>query len=359
MDKSKNERQDEPRQPDLTLTNLMRGIHTLKLYNKLSSPEFTFFIALVLKANDVYPRFPKEISLSNDQAALLGPGSVPTLKRIRKSLAKKKIQQRWLLKYKKGDRWTQRAVVYQINYAFLLSCIPSGSKASHDLEVKNDLKRENLEISKPTNNAGLHDLEVKNGLKRENLEVKNGPILREEFKEEFKEDLSLSTIISGFYKGIGQNRIAKAKRERAILVGKKLREDRFSLENIAFAVEWTLENMEKELYDFAIIEYTISQALAARDKVKAERRAIEERDRAVKEEKSKREAEDQEFREIKERKADLSADEREKLREKARTALGKDGLSADMMTEFLVNIKETELLRQQLEAPGAKAKKSR
>jgi hypothetical protein len=158
-----------------------------------------------------------------------------------------------------------------------------------------------------------------------------------------------NTIISGFYRLIGQNRISKKKRERALDVGKKLRRDGFSLEDIAFAVEWTVENAKEEPYDFAIIEHTIGQALAARDKIEAERTAIEERDKAVEEERLRRETEERERQELETYKVSLSPEERDKLREEARAALGKDGLSANMMTEFLVNIKENQLLREQIE----------
>ena len=110
-----------------------------------------------------------------------------------------------------------------------------------------------------------------------------------------------------------------------------------------------MKEAKEEIYDFSIIQHTIGQAIAARAKIESERKAMEERDRAVEEERSKREAQDQEAREIKERKADLSANEREKLREKARAALGEDGLSANMISAFLIDVKENELVRKQLE----------
>ena len=168
-------------------------------------------------------------------------------------------------------------------------------------------------------------------------------------KEESKVSLSVNNIISGFYKGIGQDKIAKTKRERGLSVGRKLRTDGFSLEDIAFAVEWTLENAEKEPYDFAIIEHTIGQALAARDKIASESRAIEERDKAVEEENSKREAEELERQEIETHKADLSPEEHAELRQKAHEELIEFGISEQMITDFLLNIKENEILRRQIE----------
>ncbi len=201
--------EDEPRQEDpqkkkqaVTFTNLMRAIHNLKLYNELSPREFTFFIGLLCKANEIYPRFPIEFSLTNDEAVDLGAESERTLQRVRGRLTKKKIQGRWLLKCEKGNRWTERCPKYQINYEFLLSSIPTDNSASHGLGDKNVVKIENNETSKSADISVSHD-----------LDDKNVHILRD-LDLEFKRTLSPDNIVTGFYKGIDQERISKSKRER-------------------------------------------------------------------------------------------------------------------------------------------------
>ncbi len=69
------------------------------------------------------------------------------------------------------------------------------------------------------------------------------------FKEDsLKDSLSPREIVSGFYRGIGQLKISKAKRERAEKVFKELAEDNFSPEDIQFAVEWTLKNAREKPY---------------------------------------------------------------------------------------------------------------
>ncbi len=171
------------------------------------------------------------------------------------------------------------------------------------------------------------------------------------FKEDSLKDSlsSLKTIISGFYRKIGQSKIAKTKRERGFNVGLKLRKDGFSLEDIAFAVKWTLENAEKEPYDFAIIEHTIGQALAGRDKIESQSRAIEERDKVLEEERLKLKTEERERQEIQTQKASLSPGEREELREEAQAELIEAGVSEGLINDFLLNIKENEILRNKVE----------
>ena len=132
----------------------------------------------------------------------------------------------------------------------------------------------------------------------------------------------MNTVISEFFRLTGQNKISKTKRERGLSVGRKLREDGFSLEDIAFAVEWTIENSEKEPYEFAsfaIIEHTIGQALAARDKIESARRERKKLDRLKEEEILARESVDQDRQEIEAYKASRSQEERTELRKQAET----------------------------------------
>ena len=174
------------------------------------------------------------------------------------------------------------------------------------------------------------------------------------FKEESKESKvslsTLNTVISGFYRGIGQKRISKEKRERGLKVFRKLRKDGFDPVDIAFAVEWTLENAKEEVYDFSIIEHTIGQAIAARDKQESARKELEERDKAVEEERSQRETELQEREQIEAHKANLGEEKRAALRERAEAEISAAGIyKPGFISEPLIAAKENELLRKELE----------
>lgn len=159
----------------------------------------------------------------------------------------------------------------------------------------------------------------------------------------------LDEVISGFYKGIGQDKISKVKRERGLKIGRKLRNDGFTLEDIAFAVQWTLENAKEELYDFAIIQHTVGQSIAAKRKIESERQGIEKREKAEEEERLQREAEERGRQEIETHKANLNQDERDKLREEAQAELIESGASPNIINDFLLGMKENEILRKKLD----------
>ena len=170
------------------------------------------------------------------------------------------------------------------------------------------------------------------------------------FKEEKTITLSVDKIVSMFYKGIGQKRISKQKRERGNRLLKKLRKEGFRLEDIAFAVEWTLENAKQEPYDISIIEHTIGQAAAAREKTESQRRVIEESDKAAEEERADRDREEKEREEMESYKSELDTADREALREEAEAELVASGeYKPQFISDLLIGIKENEILRKLLE----------
>ena len=173
----------------------------------------------------------------------------------------------------------------------------------------------------------------------------NDPI-KNIFKNSEKHSLSPHEIISGFYNGIGQKRITKAKRERAENDFKELLSDGFNPEDIQFTVEWTLENAKEEFYDFSIIKHTIGQAMAAKRKVEEGRaKKLEEERRAV--EKQREEIEKEEERaKIEAYKEALSSKERENLRQRAESEIRSSGkFKEEFITDILIEAKENELLR--------------
>ena len=168
-------------------------------------------------------------------------------------------------------------------------------------------------------------------------------------KDSLKDTLSPRAIVSGFYKGIGQPRISKEKRERAENNFKELLDDGFQPEDIQFAVEWTLKNAKEELYDFSIIKHTIGQAMATRRKVEAEEARKRERAKtaAQKEAQEKKIAEEEA--KTKAYKESLDTEERARLRERAEAEIRSSGqYKKEFITEYLIEARENELVREQI-----------
>lgn len=168
--------------------------------------------------------------------------------------------------------------------------------------------------------------------------------------KDFKNNsLSPRDIVYSFYKGIGQNRIAKQKREKAEKDIEELAQDRFSLEDIQFAVKWTLENVKEELHDFSIIKHTIGQAMAAKRKAQAEETKKKEREKILAQEEAEEKRRAEEEARIKAYKESLDAGERARLRERAEAEIRDSGqYKEEFITEYLIGAKENQLIGEQL-----------
>ncbi|MBM3210822.1 hypothetical protein FJZ33_01280 [Candidatus Poribacteria bacterium] len=162
----------------------------------------------------------------------------------------------------------------------------------------------------------------------------------------FKNTLSTDEIISSFYNGLGHSRISKEKRERAKKCIEELIADNFSLEDIQFAVEWTLKTNTEKLYDFSIIKHTIGEAMSAKEKTDAiEKQRIDEENKAIleKEEQERLEKEKQKYESYK---MAMSPEDRTKLREKALEQIkGMEGVKEEFITDTLIEFQENEVLR--------------
>jgi len=160
--------------------------------------------------------------------------------------------------------------------------------------------------------------------------------------------LSREKIISMFYKGIGQDRISGKKREKARKVYRKLRTDKFTREEITFAVQWTLENANEQPYDFALLLDTIGQAVAAKKEADSREEDAADRQKEIDTEREEREKEESERDEWEFYKAELADEERQELRARATKELDDSGQYRDQfMSDILIGIKETEILRSQ------------
>ena len=182
-----------------------------------------------------------------------------------------------------------------------------------------------------------------------NEDSTKSPPFKDIYKDNIKDSLSLRAIIFDFYKGIGQNRIAAQKGERAEKNLKELLKDGFSLEDIKFAVEWTLANTKEELYDFSIIKHTIGQAMAAKETVKAATTRKLQKEKIEAQEQANEKKREEEKAQIDSYKETLSSEERARLRERAEAEIRESGqYKAEFITEHLIEAKESELIRGQI-----------
>ena len=158
------------------------------------------------------------------------------------------------------------------------------------------------------------------------------------------EKISLSPDpIDLFYTGIGQTKISKTKREKGNKVVQELKADGFSLEDIAYAAEWTPKNAKENVYDMEILKHTIGEAIFAKhieqqaaDKVQKEAAGI----RAAEEERRHLEGE------IKDMRSKLNEEELSDLRKRAKEEIAQtDGIKKEFINEPLVVAKENEILR--------------
>lgn len=175
---------------------------------------------------------------------------------------------------------------------------------------------------------------------------------------EKKKTLSLIDIVDLFYKGIGQEKISRGKRESGVQISRKLIQDGFDPADIQFAMEWTLENATKEIYDFSIVEHTIGQAMAARRRKDAQMREIQEREqereRNREEEQASQEREEREQKEIEICKEGMDSEARTRLREEAQAEIrNSEFYKEDFVSDTLINVMENTILRQRL-LQGAK-----
>ena len=156
-------------------------------------------------------------------------------------------------------------------------------------------------------------------------------------------DLSPDHIIDLFYTGIEQKRISKTKREKGNKVVQELVSDDFSLEDIAYAAEWTPKNAKEKVYDMEILKHTIGEAISARlVEQEAANAARNEADRvrAVEEERRRLEGEIQEMR------SRMTEDELVELREKALEEIrNTDEIKEQFITDMLITAKENEILQ--------------
>ena len=157
--------------------------------------------------------------------------------------------------------------------------------------------------------------------------------------------LDPGTIVQTFY---GEKKISEKKRVRAFENISELEKEGFTLDDIAFAVNWTKENIKKEVYDFAFIKEVIGEAMAAREEYEGKERRKAEKEAEIQAEKSRQEEENRKSAEYAEKcrlvKEKMTPDERNELKEKAIKSLENKGNKRQFINEILIEIEENRIL---------------
>ncbi len=160
--------------------------------------------------------------------------------------------------------------------------------------------------------------------------------------------VTAAKLITKLYQGMGRGKADIFERE----AGKKhigdLLEEGYSLEDIDFAIEWSLENAISEVEDFSSIKSLIEKAIAAREEYMTRRT-----------QQAEEEVKDQEEEQIERKMVDayrniMSDGEKKKLRERVMAEILKDErINEEFVTEQLIIIKENEIIRKEYLRRGA------
>ena len=160
--------------------------------------------------------------------------------------------------------------------------------------------------------------------------------------------VTAAKLITKLHQGIGTGKADIFERE----AGKKhigdLLEEGYSLEDIDFAIEWSLENAGGEIEGFSSIKGLIARAMTAREEYMAKRTQQAE------EEVKDREGEEIERKMVDAYKNMMSDAEKKRLRERAMAEILRDPLiKEEFVSEQLIIIKENEVIRTEYLPKGA------
>lgn len=169
-------------------------------------------------------------------------------------------------------------------------------------------------------------------------------------EDSIKDSLSPDPVIY-FYSELGQTKISNDKREKAKASLQELLADGFSLEEIQFAVEWTIENAKEKPYDFSIIKHTIGQAMAAKEEAEATAERKLERERTETQKQAEEKKRDEEKEKIDLYKEALSPEERTELRKTAEAEIKESGqYKTEFITDILIEAQENQIIRAEIES---------
>ena len=154
--------------------------------------------------------------------------------------------------------------------------------------------------------------------------------------------ITASKLITKLYKGIRSGKVDIFERES----GKKhidgLLQKEYSLEDIDFAIEWSLENASDEIEDFSSINNLIDRAITAREEYMAKRT------QQVEEEVKQQEGEGIERKMVEAYRKMMPDAEQKRLRDRVMEEFRQDKrINEEFVTEPLIIIKENEIIREE------------
>jgi len=154
-------------------------------------------------------------------------------------------------------------------------------------------------------------------------------------------DPRLEQLLDKFYAGLNQRRISSLKRERGLTVLADLLRDGYTIDEIAYAIDWTIASIPG-LHSINILPEIMGQALAARERLLAE--AGTQPTQRVVEESSARAQAEAERQRIEDVKASLPAKVLAELHEEARKLVLQEHPNLKLGQEILIRIKMDELV---------------
>jgi hypothetical protein len=218
----------------------------------------------------------------------------------------------------------------------LSSSLLSSSSPSSSLSLKN--KRESF--------ININSLSY-NGV--ENSQLPNSQILGRELDSgphpsERLSDPRLEQLLDKFYAGLNQRRISSMKRERGLAVLARLLRDGYTIDEIAYAIDWTIASISG-LHSIGILPEVMGQALAARERLLADSGAQPNR-QAVEESSARAQAETEQ-RQIEAMKATFPPERLEALHEDARALVAREHPNLKFGQDILIRLKVDELIKAQ------------
>ena len=157
-------------------------------------------------------------------------------------------------------------------------------------------------------------------------------------------DSRLEQLLDKFYAGLNQRRISSMKRERGLSVLARLLRDGYTIDEIAYAIDWTMASISG-LHSIGILPEIMGQALAARERLLTDSGARPSR-QAVEESSARAQAE-AEQRQIEALKATLPPERLEALHEEARALVAREHPNLKFGQDILIRLKADELVKVQ------------
>jgi hypothetical protein len=219
----------------------------------------------------------------------------------------------------------------ELSSSLLGSHLPSSS-----LSFKH--KRESINNINSLSDNGLRNSQIPTSRIR-GRDLDNGP-----YRSQQLPDSRLEQLLDKFYAGLNQRRISSMKRERGLAVLAHLLRDGYTIDEIAYAIDWTIASISG-LHSIGILPEVMGQALAARERLLADSGAQPNR-QAVEESSARAQAE-AEQRQIEELKATLPPERLEALHEDARALVAQEHPNLKLGRDILIRLKVDELVRAQ------------